>query len=32
LQQVEARLRKIHDGVEEAFHAAITPYALEVWK
>jgi len=32
LKQVESRLRKVHDGVEEAFHAAITPHALKVWK
>ena len=32
LRQVEFRLRKIHDGVEEAFHSATTPHALKVWK
>jgi uncharacterized protein (TIGR04255 family) len=32
MKLVESRLRKIHDdGVEKAFHAAVTPKALKVW-
>jgi uncharacterized protein (TIGR04255 family) len=31
LKQVESRLIKIHDGVEEAFLAAATEHALKVW-
>lgn len=32
VKRVESRLRKIQDGVEEAFYAATTPYALKVWR
>ena len=31
LDQVKSRLTKIHEGVEKAFHAATTSYALKAW-